>query len=149
GGVFTHSVLVGDPGAKGARPDDTVVFEMLRFPTVDDRGEGVIIEVLGRQGDPGVDTLAVMRAYDLPDAFPAEVLDEARVAAELFDEREFDGREDLTGETIVTIDPADARDFDDAISLSHDERTGHWRLGVYIADVGHFAPLGGALDREA
>jgi ribonuclease R len=149
GGVFTHSVLVGDPGAKGAKPGDTVVFEMLRFPTVDDRGEGVITEVLGPRGAPGVDLLAVIRAYDLPDEFPPEALEEARVAAETFDERELDSREDLTGLTIVTIDPADARDFDDAISLTRDAKSGHWQLGVHIADVGHFAPVGGALDREA
>src|SRR5207237_4458804 len=65
------------------------------------------------------------------------------------DERDLDGREDLTGRTIITIDPATARDFDDAISLERDAATGHWTLGVHIADVGHFAPQGGPLDREA
>jgi ribonuclease R len=149
GGVFTHSVLVGDPGAKGARLNDTVVFEMLRFPTVDDRGEGVITEVLGARGSPGVDLLGVIRSYNLPDEFPAEVVEEARAAAEGFDERDLEDREDFTGDTIVTIDPADARDFDDAISLTRDEKTGHWHLGVHIADVSHFAPPGSALDREA
>src|SRR5207249_1586717 len=73
----------------------------------------------------------------------------AREAAEAFDEHDHDGREDLTTETIVTIDPATARDFDDAVSLTRDEDTGHWELGVHIADVGHFAPPGTALDREA
>lgn len=149
GGVFRHSVVVGDPGAKGARPEDTVVFEMLRFPTVDERGEGVIVEVLGPRGAPGVDTLAVIRTFDLPEAFSPEVLEEARLAAEAFDERDLDGREDFTHQTIVTIDPVDARDFDDAISLTRDEKTGHWHLGVHIADVGHFAPHGSLLDREA
>jgi ribonuclease R len=149
GGVFAHSVYVGDPGAKGAGTDDKVVVELLRFPTLDERGEGVITEVLGPRGAPGVDTLTVIRSFDLPDAFPDDVLAEAREAAEAFDEADLAGREDLTKDTIVTIDPATARDFDDAISLTRDERTGHWQLGVHIADVGHFAPLGGALDREA
>jgi ribonuclease R len=149
GGVFAHSVYVGDPGAKGAAPDDQVVIEMLRFPTLDERGEGVITEVLGPRGAPGVDTLSVIRAFELPDEFPDEVLAEAREAAEAFDEHDLDSREDLTKETVVTIDPATARDFDDAISLSRDERTGHWHLGVHIADVAHFAPLGSTLDREA
>src|SRR5262245_29772480 len=81
GGVFAHSVVVGDPGAKGARPDDKIVFEMLRFPTIDDRGEGVITEVLGARGAPGVDTLSVIRAFELPDHFPENVLEEARAAA--------------------------------------------------------------------
>ncbi|HEY1381479.1 MAG TPA: RNB domain-containing ribonuclease [Gemmataceae bacterium] len=149
GGVFAHSVYVGDPGAKGAAPDDKVVVEMLRFPTLDERGEGVITEVLGPRGAPGVDTLSVIRSFELPDEFPEDVLDEAREQAEAFDERDLDGREDLTKETVVTIDPATARDFDDAISLTRDEQTGHWHLGVHIADVGHFAPPGSALDREA
>jgi ribonuclease R len=149
GGVFAHSIYVGDPGAKGATTDDKVVVELLRFPTLDERGEGVIAEVLGPRGAPGVDTLSVIRAFDLPDAFPDDVLAEAREAAEAFDEHDLAGREDLTKDTIVTIDPATARDFDDAISLTRDEKTGHWQLGVHIADVAHFAPLGSALDREA
>ena len=66
GNVFSHSVEVGDPGAKGARAGDKVVFEMVRFPTIEDRGEGVLTEVLGPNGQPGVDTLSVIRAYGLP-----------------------------------------------------------------------------------
>jgi ribonuclease R len=149
GTVFSHSIYVGDPGAKGARPDDKVVLEMLRFPTPEDRGEGVITEVLGPRGQPGVDTLSVIRAFGLPDEFPEDVLEEARQEAATFDEEDLDGREDVTAETIVTIDPVDARDFDDAVSLVQDSRSKHWLLGVHIADVSHFAPPGSALDREA
>jgi ribonuclease R len=149
GTVFSHSIYVGDPGAKGVRPDDKVVFEMLRFPGPEDRGEGVITEILGPRGQPGVDTLSVIRAFDLPDRFADDALEEAREAAEVFREDDLDGREDLTGEVIVTIDPVDARDFDDAVSLVQDPRSKHWLLGVHIADVAHFAPPGGALDREA
>src|SRR5260370_32188372 len=128
GTVFSHSIYVGDPGAKGAKPEDKVVFEMLRFPTVEDRGEGVITEVLGPRGQPGVDTLSIIRAFGLPDEFGDDVLEEAREAAEAFREDELEGREDLTAEGVVTIDPADARDFDDAISLVQDSRTKHCRL---------------------
>jgi ribonuclease R len=149
GTVFSHSVSVGDPGAKGARPNDKVVVEMIRFPTPEDRGEAVITEVLGPRGKPGVDTLSIIREFDLPDVFPDDVLEEAREQAAAFDERDQDGREDFTAETIVTIDPPDARDFDDAISLAQDARTRHWLLGVHIADVAHFVRPGGALDREA
>jgi ribonuclease R len=149
GTVFAHSVFVGDPGAKGARPDDKVVFEMVRFPSIDDPGEGVIIEVLGPRGEPGVDTLSVIRAFNLPDEFPDDAKREAREAAAAFRETDLDGREDFTGGVVVTIDPADARDFDDAVSVERDEQSGHWRLTVHIADVAHFAPPGGALDREA
>ncbi|HEY7424814.1 MAG TPA: ribonuclease R [Gemmataceae bacterium] len=149
GTVFSHSIYVGDPGAKGARPDDKVVFEMLRFPTPEDRGEGVLTEVLGPRGQPGVDTLSIIRAFGLPDVFPEDALQEARDAAAAFNEKDLDGREDFTKDVIVTIDPAEARDFDDAVSLVRDEDSGHWQLTVHIADVNHFAPPGGALDREA
>jgi ribonuclease R len=149
GTVFSHSILVGDPGAKGAKPDDKVVIEMLRFPTLEDRGEAVITEILGPRGQPGVDTLSVIRAFGLPDVFPEDALQEARQAAADFDEAKLHGREDFTNEVIVTIDPVDARDFDDAVSLTIDPQHKHWQLGVHIADVGHFAPSGGALDREA
>jgi ribonuclease R len=120
---------------------------MVRFPTQFHDGEGVITEVLGPRGEPGVDTLSVIREYDLPEEFPHDTLDEARAQAQQFDES-LKGRLDLTGETIVTIDPLDARDFDDAISLSR-LAGGHWRLGVHIADVSHFVPEDTALDREA
>jgi ribonuclease R len=149
GTVFSHSIYVGDPRAKGARPEDKVVFEMLRFPSPADRGEGVITEVLGSRGQPGVDTLSVIRAFGLPDDFPEDALEEARHAAAEFREDDLEGREDCTAEVIVTIDPADARDFDDAVSVVQDPRSKHWLLAVHIADVGHFAPAGGALDREA
>ena len=80
--------------------------------------------------------------------FPPDVLEEAREQAESFDETRLGHRLDLTGETIVTIDPIDARDFDDAISLSQNE-DGGWRLGIHIADVSHFVPAESALDTEA
>jgi ribonuclease R len=149
GTVFAHSVYVGDPGAKGARVNDKVVLEMLRFPTPEDRGEGVITEILGPRGEPGVDTLSIIRAFGLPDVFPHDALEEARAAAAHFNEQDLDGREDFTGWITVTIDPVDARDFDDAISLTIDPRSKHWQLGVHIADVAHFVPPGGPLDREA
>src|SRR5215467_11978717 len=84
GTVFSHSIFVGDPGAKGARPEDKVVFEMLRFPTAEDRGEGVITEILGPRGKPGVDTLSIIRALGLPDAFSEDAIAEAREAAAAF-----------------------------------------------------------------
>ena len=149
GTVFSHSISVGDPGAKGARPEDKVVIEMLRFPSPEDRGEGVIIEILGPRGKPGVDTLSIIRAFGLPDAFPKEVLEEARAASAAFNENDLEGRLDLTGQVTVTIDPVEARDFDDAVSLLQDPKSKHWRLGVHIADVSHFAPPGSELDREA
>ncbi|MEI8376490.1 MAG: ribonuclease R, partial [Planctomycetota bacterium] len=147
GTLFAQPILVGDPGAKNARPDDKVVLEMICFPSPLHGGEGVIIEVLGPQGQPGVDTLSIIREFNLPEEFAEDALDEARQEAARFDASIGD-RLDLTCETILTIDPVDARDFDDAISLEKLEN-GHWRLGVHIADVSHFVRPRTALDREA
>lgn len=147
GGVFDEGILVGDAGAKSCRIGDVVVIEMANFPSPRQPGEGVIVEVLGDRGKPGVDTLSVIREFDLPEEFSEQVLEQARAQADAFDEAIAD-REDFTGKTVITIDPATARDFDDAISL---ERVGknHWLLGVHIADVSHFVARRSALDDEA
>ncbi len=145
---FEDPIWVGDPGAKGAAPGDKVVIEMLRFPSHSQSGEAVLTRVLGPKGDPGVDLQSIVHEFNLPDEFPPEVLAEAARQAERFDEADLRGRLDLTNETILTIDPFDARDFDDAISLKRNE-VGHWVLGVHIADVGHFVRSGSVLDREA
>ena len=145
---FARPVAVGDPGAKGVRPHDKVVVEMVRFPTHLRDGEGVIVEVLGKAGAAGVDTLTIIHEFGLPGEFPEAALDDARRQADRFDESVPPGRRDLTDRTIVTIDPVDARDFDDAISLERVER-GHWLLGVHIADVSHFVREGSPLDQEA
>jgi ribonuclease R len=153
GKIFTSPVYVGDPGAKGVQPDDKVVIEMVRFPSHVRDGEAVIVEVLGQRGMPGVDTLSIIHEFALPGPFAEDALDEARRQADKFDESigtKSSGvdRQDLTGETIITIDPATARDFDDAISLVQLEN-GHWLLGVHIADVSHFVEPKTPLDREA
>lgn len=148
GNQFEGPVSVGDPGAKRALPDDRVVVEMLRFPSRNQAGEAVITKVLGPRGMPGVDLQTIIAEFDLPDEFPEAVLEEARLQAQQFDETQLQGRLDLTNELIITIDPLDARDFDDAISLTR-ESDGNWRLGVHIADVAYFVQPGTQLDREA
>ena len=82
GTVFSRPILVGDPGASDARPSDKVVVEMVRFPSHYQEGEGVIAEILGPRGKPGVDTLSIIREFDLPGEFPEDVLAEARAEAE-------------------------------------------------------------------
>ncbi|MGZ0168434.1 MAG: ribonuclease R [Planctomycetales bacterium] len=148
GRVFSDPVSVGDPGAKGVQPGDKVVIEIVRFPTHTHPGEAVLTKILGARGEPGVDLQAIIHEYGLPDEFPEEVLAAARDQADAFDPENLGDRLNLTGETIVTIDPADARDFDDAISLSKSD-DGNWHLSVHIADVAHFVQEGGTLDQEA
>jgi ribonuclease R len=110
--------------------------------------EGEIIEVLGPASAPGVDVLSIIRKYHLPTEFPSDVLEQAERISESVDAQHIAGREDLRNQFIVTIDPDDARDFDDAI---HVEKlpNGGWQLGVHIADVAAYVEQGSALDREA
>jgi ribonuclease R len=148
-GVFETGIFVGDAGAKNCRVGDKVVIEMVRFPSSYQEGEAVIVEILGDRGKAGVDTLTVIRQFDLPEEFPETVLENARQQATLFDDTKTPaGRTDFTQRTVITIDPATARDFDDAISLEK-LPNGHWLLGVHIADVSHFVPRKSDLDDEA
>ena len=110
--------------------------------------EGEIIEVLGPASAPGIDILSIIRKYHLPTEFPREVLEQAERIPEHVGEQQVAGREDLRNEFIVTIDPDDARDFDDAIHV-HKLPNGGWRLGVHIADVAAYVEPGSALEREA
>src|SRR5205814_8472766 len=91
--------------------------------------------------------LSIIRKYHLPTEFPRDVLDQAKGIPETVDARQFERREDLRSQFIVTIDPDDARDFDDAIHV--EEIKGGWQLGVHIADVSAYVGPGSALDREA
>lgn len=146
---LSSPVLVGDVRGLPLAVDDKVIVEMVKFPDGLVPGEGVIMEVLGSSKNPAVDTLAVMRQFGLEEAFPDEVIAAARAQADKFVEGEIPAdRKDLTKMVTITIDPHDARDFDDAISLARNEK-GNWELHVHIADVAHFVPIGSALDEEA
>lgn len=141
-------VIVRDLPA-GARAGTKVVAEIVEHPrAAGDLPAGVVVEVLGRAGELEAETRAVIRAHELPESFSEEALAEARRAAAAFDPEDLEGRADLTGLLVLTIDPADARDFDDAVSIE-DEGGGRVTLGVHIADVARFVEPGGALDVEA
>jgi len=144
-------VLIRDPHAKNAKEGDKVVIELLHYPEEEYHAEGVITKVLGEAGRPDVETQAVIEAHGLRTEFPEGAVEEAHGAARRFDEergKEFRRREDLTDQFVFTIDPPDAKDFDDAISVGYDEAADTWTLGVHIADVGHFVRRGSALDEE-
>lgn len=149
GNILHVPIFVGDPGAKRARGGDQVVVEIVEYPSGDRDARGVITTVLGKRGDPGVDAQSIIHQYQLPTEFPAAVAKEAgRVVAAYDPEDASRGREDLRDLTIITIDPDEARDFDDAISVSELDN-GRLELGVHIADVSNFVQPGGALDEEA
>jgi ribonuclease R len=146
---WNHPIRVGDVRGLPVENDDKVFVELVKFPSdAETIGEGVILEVLGKTNNPAIDTLTILRQYGLAEAFPEEVLRQARQQADAFAEGAIPPeRRDLTGLLTLTIDPADARDFDDAISLEKSE--GFWTLWVHIADVTAFVPEGGPIDQEA
>ncbi len=148
GTSFIEPIVVEDITAKNAREKDKVVVEILSYPTERFLARGVIIEVLGRAGQYETEIRSIIHQYHLPGEFEAGCLEQARAAAASFTGERIEGREDITDKVIVTIDPPDAKDFDDAISLETDAH-GNWVLGVHIADVSHFIPQGSPLDEEA
>jgi len=162
GKQITNPIVIRDAESTKAREGDKVVVELLVYPEGNDLGEGVITKVLGEAGRPDVETQAVIAAFDLPGEFESSHVQQAREASADFDAQiaEWkekgssvlrDGRLDLTEEFIITIDPPDAKDYDDAISIKRTDSIdgGGWEVGVHIADVAHFIPINSPLDLEA
>jgi ribonuclease R len=145
-----HDIYVPEPRDLGrpARIGDKVVVELREWESRHTNPEGEIVEVLGAPGEEGVDMLSVLRQYDLPLHFPKAVLHEAQAIGTTVHARDEAGRVDCRRHQVITIDPDDAKDFDDAICL---ERVSpeQWRLWVHIADVSHYVKPGTALDVEA
>jgi len=150
---LVHDVYVQVPPRaklpKTPTRDDKVVVRLEAWESRHVNPEGEIIEVLGAATAPGIDMLSIVRKYDLPTAFPKSVLDQANRIPQSVEQKLIQGREDLRDQFIVTIDPDDARDFDDAINVEKIDNTGVWRLGVHIADVSAYVTPDSALDREA
>jgi ribonuclease R len=147
---ITHDIYVPPPSDVGrpAREGDKVVVELRAWESRHTNPEGEIIEVLGAPDEEGVDMLSVIRQYNLPLHFPRKVLQEARAKGAVVHPAEITGRVDCRAHQVVTIDPEDAKDFDDAICLQR-EGLDRWRLWVHIADVSHYVKPGTALDEEA
>jgi ribonuclease R len=134
--------------SSSAEPGEMVIVEITRWPTATRGPVGRVVEVLGRIDEPGVDTQIIIRKFGIPDRHSDEAVAEAMRLGTVVKERDIKGRTDFRGVTTVTIDGEHARDFDDAITI---ERlpSGHFWLGVHIADVSHYVTEGSALDEEA
>jgi ribonuclease R len=147
---FTHDVYVTPPRDVGrpAREGDKVVVELREWESRHSNPEGEIIEVLGAPDAEGVDMLSVLRQYNLPLHFPRAVLQEAHAIGNVVHEKDLADRLDCRTHQVITIDPDDAKDFDDAICLEKISES-QWRLWVHIADVSHYVKPGTALDTEA
>jgi ribonuclease R len=142
-------ITVDDVTAKSAKDKDKVVVEILTYPTEKYLARGVIVEVLGRAGQYETEINSIIHQFHLPGEFNDACIFQAHKAAtEFHPDDDIEDRDDITSKVIVTIDPPDAKDFDDAISLEKNAQ-GNWLLGVHIADVTYFVPPETPLDAEA
>lgn len=145
---ITRDIYVSRESLMGARDGEKVVVALEPWESEHLNPEGRVIEILGRAGEAKTEVLSVARAFNLPTHFPAEVAHEAKRISGAIPVAEVRRRLDLRDLVCFTIDPEDAKDFDDAVSLSV-LPDGNYRLGVHIADVSHYVTEGSALDREA
>jgi ribonuclease R len=146
---LTRDVFIPPGQSGGATDGDVVLVRVVSWGDAHRGPAGEVERVLGRFGEPGVDVLAVAHGHELPLEFPADVMREAEgVGARGIAAADLEGRRDLRGQLIFTIDPADAKDHDDALSIERGD-DGLWEVGVHIADVSHYVPEGGLIDQEA
>jgi ribonuclease R len=148
GKEFFDAIAVDDITAKNAKVKDKVIVEIIEYPTANQGPRGVIVDVLGKAGQYDAEIKSIIAQYNIPEEFTDESLDQAASAAGKLDTDTAGQREDISDQVVITIDPPDARDFDDAISISRN-KDGNWVLGVHIADVSSFIPMASALDIQA
>lgn len=144
---FLKDVFIPAGKSLTAEDGDKVLAEIKDHGNKRRSPEGKIIEILGKPGECGVDVLCVAKSYELPMEFPEKVAKQAERIKETLNEGDFYGREDLRDVVMVTIDGEDAKDLDDAVSLTKEEDLYH--LGVHIADVSNYVQYNSALDKEA
>ena len=145
---FFEPISVGNEGVKGAKLNDKVVVDIIAYPTDNHLARGAIVNVLGRAGRYDTEIQAIITQYQLPEEFDESCLAQAKEIAAGFKASTAGNRDDITGEVVITIDPDDSKDFDDAISLKRDSDN-NWALGVHIADVSEFVTMDSPLDAEA
>jgi len=142
-----HDIFVLPADRGGAEPGDVVTVEVTQWPDAHRSPAGRVVEVVGRQGAPGVDIEIIVRKHRLPVAFPADALAQAEAVPAEVRPEDLADRVDLREKTVITIDGPDAKDLDDAVSLVRTDDG--YELGVHIADVGYYVPEGSPLDLEA
>jgi len=145
---LTDSIFIPKQCVHGAVAGHKVVVRIQVYPDANVSAEGEVIRILGHKNDPGVDILSIICDHGLPEAFPDDVMVAANQVKEEITEQDLFKRRDLRDEVIVTIDGADAKDLDDAVTVKVLEN-GNYHLSVHIADVSHYIKEGSAIDREA
>jgi ribonuclease R len=145
---ISRDIFISVKNRGKAQDGQKVVTEIIRWGELHQRVEGKIIDILGHPGDPGVDILSVLHRYDLPEKIPAKIIKAAEEINSEISRETLEARLDLRDKLIFTIDPEDAKDFDDAISLEK-LPNGNFLLGVHIADVSHYVEPASPIDVEA
>ena len=161
--IFNHDILIPKKKLKGGKTGQKAVVKITQWPTTEGRSKdeavfgskslvGEVIDVLGDQGDNNVEMHAILAKYGLPYKYPKKVEDAANKLTADITEEEIARREDFRDVTTFTIDPKDAKDFDDALSIRKAQGKGNaqlYEVGVHIADVSHYVTEGSIIDREA
>ncbi|HZG61662.1 MAG TPA: ribonuclease R [Anoxybacillus sp.] len=145
---IVNDIFIPKHATNGAVEGHKVVVRLTTYPEGRMSAEGEIIKILGHKNDPGVDILSIIHKHGLPLQFPEDVIEHANSIPETISEEDLKGRRDLRDQMIVTIDGEDAKDLDDAVTVTKLEN-GNYKLGVHIADVSHYVKEGSPIDREA
>lgn len=143
-----NDIFIPKGQTNGAVDGHKVIVEITKFPEDRMSAEGEIIEILGHKNDPGIDIISIIHKHGIKVEFPDEVLEQAAQTPDQISEDEIKNRRDLRDETIVTIDGADAKDLDDAVTVKKLEN-GNFKLGVHIADVTYYVEENSPIDKEA
>ncbi|MDR0685982.1 MAG: ribonuclease R [Dysgonamonadaceae bacterium] len=146
--ILAQDIIVSNDKLGGAIDGQKVVVRIIRWPVKARNPEGEVIEILGNAGENHTEMHAILAEFGLSHRYPENVEREAEKIPTKITEAEIKAREDFRKVPTFTIDPADAKDFDDALSIRRLEN-GNWEVGVHIADVTHYVPEGGIIDREA
>jgi len=149
GNIFVHDILIPKKKLKGGKTGDKAVVKITQWPSKESKNiVGEVIDVLGKEGDNNVEMHAILAQYGLPYKYPKAVEDAAEKIDAGITEQEIKRREDFRDVFTCTIDPKDAKDFDDALSIRPAGK-GLWEVGVHIADVSHYVKEGSIIDKEA
>ena len=148
GNIFVHDILVPKKKLKGGKTGDKAVVRITQWPSKDSKNiVGEVIDVLGKEGDNNVEMHAILAQYGLPYKYPKNVEEAAEKIDPGITPQEISRREDFRDVFTCTIDPKDAKDFDDALSIRKQGKL--WEVGVHIADVSHYVKEGSTIDKEA
>lgn len=149
GKIFMHDIIIPKNKLKGGKNGDKALVKIVKWPSEDNKYVmGEVVDVLGQTGENNAEMHAILAQYGLPYRYPKRVEEAAeKISAEITPE-DYAEREDMRGVTTFTIDPKDAKDFDDALSIRRLDN-GLWEVGVHIADVSHYVTEGSIIDKEA